>query len=70
MKEVYRSESGLVVYYNYKTSLYQLFYNGKKYEFETDSEAIEFADSHQQITKISLNDSLGIFLYLFYLLLL
>ena len=46
MKEVYRSESGLVVYYNYKTSLYQLFYNGKRYEFETDSEAIEFADSH------------------------
>lgn len=67
MKEVYRSESGLVVYYNYKTSLFQLFYNGKRYEFESDSEAIKFADSHQQITKISLNDSLGIFLYLFYL---
>lgn len=55
MKEVYRSESDIVVYYNYKTSLFQLFCNGKKYEFESDSEAIKFADSHQQITKISLN---------------
>lgn len=47
MKEVYRSESGLVVYYNYKTSLFQLYYNCKKYEFESDSEAIKFADTHQ-----------------------
>lgn len=68
MKEVYRSESDIVVYYNYKTSLFQLFYGGKKYEFESDSEAIKFADSHQRVAKISLNLIVwGYFLYLFYL---